>query len=167
MRGIKKIWFFGLLVVAALFAQSASATYYLPGSSYENGAWRSSLIYEENGNVLIDFAVYDTDNLQPAGKIALAERLNMAGQYIYTYQIFDHPDDIYEEISYFGILDINGVQVGEALFKGDTGCYDDGSRRVAPTPKDSNARGTWIWTFDGGYMSRGEHSRFLVFSRKI
>lgn len=167
MKSKRNFRFLVLLLVAALFAQSVSATYYLPGSSYENGAWQSSLIYEENENVLIDFAVYDTDNLQPAGKIVLAERLNMAGQYIYTYQIFDHPDDIYEEISYFGILDINGVQVDEALFKGDTGCYDDGSRRVAPTPKDSNARRTWVWTFDGGYMSQGEHSWFLVFSRKI
>jgi len=164
--GTGKILFCGLLIVATLFARTASATYYLPDSSYEGGAWQGSSTYEKNGfNVLVDFAVYDTGNLPEfADETALAEQLNLAGQYIYAYQIFNHRDDIYEEIAYFGILDIDEQQIDEALIKNDTGSYDDGSGGVAPTPEDSEIQGTWVWTFDGGYISAGEHSWFLVFS---
>jgi hypothetical protein len=67
---LRKTWVFSLLVVATLFAGTASATIYLPDSSYEEGAWQGSSIYEEEGfNVLVEFAVYDTDNLQFAGEI--------------------------------------------------------------------------------------------------
>jgi len=165
MKRTGKILVCGLLIVATLFARTASATYYLPDSSYEGGAWQGNSIYEENGfNVLVDFAVYDTGNLQFADETALAEQLNLAGQYIYAYQIFNHWGDIYEEIAYFGILDIDKQPIDEALIKNDTGSYDDGSGGVAPTPEDSEIQGTWVWTFDGGYISAGEHSWFLVFS---
>jgi hypothetical protein len=162
---LRKTWVFSLLVVATLFAGTASATIYLPDSSYEEGAWQGSSIYEEEGfNVLVEFAVYDTDNLQFAGEIALDAQLNLAGQYIYAYQIFNHMEDIYEEIAYFGILDIDRQPVDEALIENDTGSHDDGSGGLAPTPEDSDVQGTWVWTFDGGFISAGEHSWFLVFS---
>jgi hypothetical protein len=46
----------------------------------------------------------------------------------------------------------------------DTTAYDDGSDGVAPTPIDSEVQGTWVWTFEGGYLYTGEHSWFLVYS---
>jgi hypothetical protein len=165
MMRLRKIWAFNLLLVATLFAGTASATLYLPDSSYEDGAWQGNRIYEEDGfSVLVEFSVYDTDNLQFAEETALAEQLGLAGQYIYAYQIFNHVDDIYEEVAYFGILDSEGEQISEAAIMGDTTCHDDGSGGVAPTPEDSETQGTWVWTFDGGYVSAGEHSWFLVYS---
>jgi len=143
----RKIWFLGLLVVATLFAQSVSAACYLPGSSYENGAWQGSLIYEENENVLIDFVVYDTDRLHFAHETALADQFNIAGQYIYTYQIFNRPDEIHDEIyevtACFSILDIDGDQIDEALLKGDTGCHSDCSRVGAPARQHRYTQRLW------------------------
>jgi hypothetical protein len=95
MKGTRKIWLSGLVALAMLFAGTASAAFYLPESSYEGGAWQGSKIYDEDGfNVLVDFAVYDTDNLQLVDETELAGQLNLAGQYIYAYLIFNHMDDI-------------------------------------------------------------------------
>jgi hypothetical protein len=165
MKGTKKIWLFGLVALTTLFAGTASATFYLPQSSYEDGAWQGSKIYNEDGfNVLVDFAVYDTDDLQLADETELAGQLALDGQYIYAYQVFNHMDDIYEDVAYFGILDSEGEQIDEALIMGDTTSYDDGSGGVAPTPTGSEVQGTWVWTFDGGYIYTTEHSWFLVYS---
>jgi len=162
--GTRRIWLFGLLVVATLFVCSASATYCLPDSSYEDGAWQGGSIYRENGfNVLTDFTVYDVANLQLADENALAEQLNAAGQHIYTYQIFNYPNDMYEEIVRFGALNIDGAHIDEAPTGNGIGCHSDCSWTVTPMSKGGDIRGDWVWTTDGGYISQGRHPRFLVF----
>jgi len=163
MRKIRKIWFYSLLAVAALLVQDTSATYYLPDNSYKDGAWQAGQVYKGSGlDVLVDFAVYDTDGLQFAHETAFADQFDIAEQYIYTYQIFNQPDEIYEVITYFSILDIDGEQIYEALLKADTGYYDDCSGTAKPTSKDSNSQKGRGRTFDGGRMFRGGHSLFLV-----
>ena len=163
MSGRRKIWFFGLLAVATLFVQNTSATYYLLDNSYKGGAWQAGRIHKDSGfDVLVDFAVYDTDRLHFSYETALADQFNIAGRYIYTYQIFNRPDEIYEVIAYFSILDTDREQIDEALLKGDTGCHGDCSWTVTPTSKDSDTRRVRGWTFDGGCISRGGHSWFLM-----
>ena len=173
MRVTREIGFFSLLVLATLFVQNASAALiYLPDSSYAEAEdnWQGSRIYKEDDfYVLIDFTVYDTQNLLSSEEIAFAEELNIAGRYIYAYQIFNHPDAL-EEVGYFEIfgigeppLDVYADSIG-ALSDSD----DPNTEGIEPTDKyfnTSHTRGTWLFSADYGHGSilSGEHSWFLVF----
>lgn len=169
MRVIRKIGFFSLLVIVTLFTQNASATltslYSLPDSTFaeEEDAWQGRREYEEGGlKVRLAFCVYDTDNLLKSGEIDLAAELDLAGQYIYAYQIWNHPAESSEEVPYFQILNIDESPINEALIKNDTGSYDDGTNGIAPTPQVSETQGAW--EFEEGALIPGKHSWFLVFS---
>jgi hypothetical protein len=157
----RKIGFVALLFFATSLVQNVSATLiYLPDSSYAEaeGNWQGSRIYEENGfNVLVDFTVYDTENLQLPGESALASELGMAGQYIYAYQIFNHPGD-YNDVRYFQILNLDGTAIAAVL--DDIGSHDDSHGGLSP----ADALPEGLWKFDWGVLIAGEHSYFLVFS---
>ena len=149
MSGIRKIWFFSLLVVAALFVCSASAAYYLPDSSYEYGAWEGSSIYRENGfNVRTDFAVCDTEALQFANETELSDQFDIADQYFYISAIFKRGDYIRDETIYPGILDTGGQRIDEALLKSNTGCHSDCSRVGAPARQHRNTQRLWVRIHD-------------------
>ena len=163
------------LVLLLFLCLNASATYILPVSSYAEaqGAWQGSSLYEEdNFSVLVEFAVYDRDNLQYTDEISLESDLSGIlgdGQYIYAYQLFNTTKEGYDEIAYFGLLDSLGAALDDLLTYGDSTAYDDsaynsGDGGVAPMPVDSETEFVWIWTFDGGYVAQSEHSWFLVFS---
>ena len=169
MRVIRKIGFFSLLAIVILFTQDASATltslYSLPDSTFaeEEDAWQGRREYEEGAlEVFLAFCVYDTDNLLKSGEIDLAAELDLTGQYIYAYQIWNHPTESFEEVPYFQILDIDENPINEALIKNDTGSYDDGTNGIAPTPQISETQG--VWEFEEGVLIPGKHSWFLVFS---
>jgi hypothetical protein len=166
MKVIRKIGLLSLLVVTTLVVQSASATLLeiLPESSHYQGTK-----YYDEGFLKgrIDFAVYDTDNLLLGGEIELAEELDLPGQYIYAYQIFnDYLLASVEDVAYFAIFGI-----GEYTLDVDVnsiGAQDDGEGGIEPadahfTP--SNSRGVWEFGGSNGYITAGEdHSWFLVFS---
>ena len=157
MSVMKKTCFWGFLAVAVLLVQSADATLV---SSFRDGF----VYYNESGLYgRIDFAVYDT--LDPLyGDEYLANGIEAPGdeQYIYAYQIFNHPTAS-DDIAYFAILDIDNKLIDEALMNGSC-AQDDGAGGIAPTPTVCDTQGDWRWTFDGGYISMGEHSWLLVFS---
>lgn len=157
MRVIRKICFLSLLVVATLSIQNVSAVL---TSSYHDGFVR----YDEGGlRGRIDYAVYDT--LHPEyGDEYLANGIEIpgTGQYIYAYQIFNDPF-VSDEVAHFAILDIDGDAINEALMNA-TSAQNIGTGGIAPDPTVSITQGVWKWTFDGGYISEGEHSWFLVFS---
>lgn len=170
MRVIRKIGFFSLLIVATFLVQNTSATIkdliYLPDSSYaaREGKWQSNLQYEKDDfNLLIEFAVYDAwndpDDFTWAGELDIPE----TDQYIYAYQIFTHSDGT-EDVGYFGLLNLDGTAVDEALMH-STCSQDDLFGGVAPTPTASETQG--IWKFDGGVLVTGEHSWFLIFSSEF
>ncbi len=177
MRVIRKIGFFSLLIVATFLVQNASALIVLPDSTYADivGNWQGSRTYtEDNFNVLVEFAVYEvgntTDVLGPGKSwteqdlvTELVNELGMTGDYIYMYQIFQHVDEGYEDVTYFSILDINGDAIDEALMEGTT-ALDDGEEGISPAPIISETQGVWVWSFENGYISTGQHSYFLVFS---
>ena len=149
MSGIRKIWFFSLLVVAALFVCSASAAYYLPDSSHEDGAWEGSSIHRENDfNVCIDFAVCDTEALQFANETELSDQFDIADQYFYISAIFKRGDYIHDETIYPGILDTGGQRIDEALLKSNTGCHSDCSRVGAPARQHRNTQRLWVRIHD-------------------
>jgi hypothetical protein len=159
-------------VLLLFLCLNASATFILPVSSYAEaeGAWQGSSLYEEdNFSVLVEFAVYDSDNLQYTDETSLVDEFGLDGQYVYAYQLFNTNQEGYDVIAYFGLLDSLGASLDGSLTYGDSTAYDDsaynsGDGGVAPTPVDSETEFVWIWTFDGGYVAQSEHSWFLVFS---
>ena len=175
MRVIRKIIFLALLLIAALFVQNASATLtqlsYLPDSSYAEavGNWQGRSFYEKDGlYVMVEFAVYDTSNLQPDSEeqalVEQLEPLNMTGQYIYAYQIFNHPDANEEgDIGYFEIFgletNINEASIGED----GVNWQDDQEDGVSPSDGyfDSE-RSRVVWEFNWGALIGGKHSYVLV-----
>jgi len=131
-------------------------------SSYYDG---SKFYNTEEGLVgRIDFAVYDTQD-PLYGDEYLDNGLEMPGQgrYIYAYQIFSSPLSGENDVSFFAVRDAEGNPIDEAFING-TSAQDDGEGGIAPSPIISEVQGQWIWTFEGGYISAGQHSWFLVFS---
>ena len=161
VRGIKrKFGLFSLLLVATFAVQNASATYVLPESSYANDAWRGRVRHEKGDFfVTIDYAVYDLHNPVLQGETDLAESLDMSGQYLYVYQLFNMPGE-YDEVVYFEILDIDGGELDKTMMNGTTSLDDetDGVAPIDPSPSEG------AWEFDWGVLIAGEHSHFLLFS---
>lgn len=168
MRVTREIGFFSLLVLVTLFVQSASAALiHLPDSSYAEveDNWQGFRIYKEDDfHVRIDFTVYDAQNLLSSEEIAFAEELNIAGRYIYAYQIFNH----YTAGKDVGVFAIFGIgEYSLDVVEGSIDSQDDKEGGVEPayeyfTPLNSKA----IWEFEEGVLIAGEHSWFLVFGSK-
>jgi hypothetical protein len=158
----------GLLV--GVLAGGASALYYLPDSTFgqENG-WQGERAYTEDGfRTLVQFNVYDSEDLQLEGEqdlaSALQSELELTGQYIYTYQVFQWAAEGFSDVTSFSLLDANGVagnfsldDIGSYVFDGDTTGADK-------DPTSASSDGSWAWDFESGYLSTAEHSTFLVFS---
>lgn len=166
---MKKMCFFVLLVLLIMPAASSVAALVqllsLPDSTYAEtqNNWQGQKEYEEAGlKILVEFCVYDTQNLLKTGEQDLADALNLSGRYIYAYQIWDHPSESTEDVIAFQLLDNDKKAIPESAFNGDTGSHDDGTDGVAPTPQVSTKQG--IWTFVPGDLAPSIHSWFLVFS---
>jgi hypothetical protein len=141
----------------------------LPDSTFaeQQNNWQGHKVYEEGTGqeylkILVEFTVYDTENLLKTGEKQFADALDLSGRYIYAYQIWDHPTDSNGEVTAFQLLNNDGNEIHEAAFKGDTGCHDDDTNGIAPTPEVSTMQGAW--TFTPGVLTPGAHSWFLVFS---
>ena len=147
-----------------ILPKNASATLIaLPDSSYLDGLWQGTSYYDDDGfNLRIDFAVYDTLG---GNELATIEGFEAPGdgQYIYAYQIFQHIDEGYKEVSYFSILNLDGSAVNTALIQCTT-ALDDNNEGIAPDPLMCENQGIWVWSGDTGYISTAQHSWFLVFS---
>ena len=96
MRVTRKLGLLSLLVIATLFIQNASATLYLPVSSYAQaeGNWQGEQLYTDTENdleVRVEFAVYHTFSMTLDKEIAFINELGLDNPYpyIYAYQIFD------------------------------------------------------------------------------
>ena len=164
MRAIRNIAYLAFLLVLVILPKNASATLFaLPNSSYLGGLWQGTSFYNDDGfNLRIDFAVYDTLG---GDELAAIEGFETPGdgQYIYAYQIFQHPDDGYNEVTYFSILNFNGSTINESLMQCTT-ALDDNDDGIAPDPLICENQGIWVWGGDTGYISTAQHSWFLVFS---
>ena len=168
----KKVGLLSLLFFVTLFVQNASATLepMLPESSHYDGSTYYN-IPTDKGNMRgrIDFAVYNTADLQLSGETDLTTALDLPGQFVYAYQIFNDYEDFSErEISYFAIFGIDGLALDVDDYSIDAANdspTDPALEGVEPSAwyfEDSNTRG--VWEFEGGSLIVGEHSWFLVFS---
>ena len=168
-RVMKKTILTSLLLAITLFVPAAIAMptpYLLPVSSYDEvwqgGAWyNEQFIDGSNLRGRIDYAVYDKAIMsEGSDEKALADALNLAGRYIYAYQVInDYEGD--KSVAYFEIFG-NG-QAPLDLYEVSIGSYDDGSGGKAHT--DDYLDGLRVvWDFAGELLYSGDHSWFLVLS---
>ncbi len=173
MKAMKTISFLSVLVIATVLAPDAAvALYYLPDSTFAElqNNWQGQREYSEDTDdgllkILVEFTVYDTENLLKTGEQQLADTLNLSGRYIYAYQIWNHPSESTEEITAFQLLYAEtNLKIPASAFDpfNDTRSADDGQSGVASTPEISTNQGAW--TFAPGDLMPGVHSWFLVFS---
>lgn len=173
MRVMKEICFFAMIVLismpAACSVAAITSLYSLPDSTFteQENNWQGRKVYDEGTGdehvyILVEFCVYDTENLLKTPEKQLADALDLSGRYIYAYQIWNHPTDSNEEVATFQLLDADEKEISESAYKGDTTCHDDSTTGVASTPEVSIKQG--IWTFALGALTPGNHSWFLVFS---
>jgi len=168
MRVIKGICFFAVLALmimpAACSVAALTSLRLLPDSTFAEtqNNWQGQKNHVEEGlDVLVEFCVYDTDNLLKTEEQDLAEALGLSGRYIYAYQIWNYPFDS-EDVVAFELLDIEEEEIPESAYKGDTGCHNDSAGGIAPKPEVSTKQGAWI--FASGDLTASKHSQFLVFS---
>lgn len=173
MKVMKIISFLIVLAIAIVLAPDAAvALYFLPDSTFAElqNNWQGQREYEEETEdgllkILVEYTVYDTENLLKAGEIELAESLDLSGRYIYAYQIWNHPSDSTEEVLSFQLLYAETkLKIPVSSFEpySDTRSSDDGHEGVASTPQTSTNQGAWA--FAPGDLVAGKHSWFLVFS---
>ena len=75
MIEIRKIGLFSLLVVGTLFVGTASATYHLPDTSYNDHFWQGSSTRRDNSfNVLTDSAICDVEKTPFSYKVTMFKR---------------------------------------------------------------------------------------------
>ncbi|MHC4618168.1 MAG: PEP-CTERM sorting domain-containing protein [Planctomycetota bacterium] len=162
MRVINKIRLLVLLLVTISFTQNAAATLApMLQSSYYEG-----FVFYNEGDLRgrIDFAVYDTTHPQYGSEYQGNGLVKPGdGQYIYAYQIFNDYEDSGDAVAYFALLGINGAAIDIASI----GSQEDPEAGIAPGSQYfDGAESSIVWEFDGdnGYVAKGEHSWFLVFS---
>lgn len=162
MIGIRKIGLFSLFVVGTLFVGTASATYHLPDTSYNDHFWQGSPTRRDNSfNVLTDSAIYDVEKTPFSYEVTMFERSTIAGRYINTLQIFNHPNTGYETIEYFDILDIDGHQTGRILFQGESACYDNWPCREVLIPqRNGSQRGSEKTFINRGCLGGDRYLQF-------
>ena len=159
MGVFKKFCFVGLLVIAAVFAQDASA---LPYSTYgADYGWAGYKTYSQNGlDLTLTFNVYDI--IAHPSEIAWAAGVDFpAGdRYVYAYQLFSSSLST-KDVAYFGILDKSGNPIAQVLMHATQGVGEGEMPDPSPSPEDE--QGIWKWS-PGGYVSKDEHSAYLIFS---
>lgn len=152
----------GFFVVPVLFVQSAWAGLILPESSYYQGRAFQGF---SGDRVRVDFAVYDTEDVdgnefEKAGFAAPG-----AGRFTYVYQVFNEINDENFSIDLFRVFEIEPAaitgpdqissendQEGGIATKEELGEYFN--------PSYTNG----IWEFEQGILIKGEHSWFLTLS---
>jgi hypothetical protein len=173
----RQVCILGLLFILTLFVQMSSATLtaMLPESTYADGQWQGYRLFStsvEDGEFLhgrVEFAVYDTQNLDPDGEEKeWVDSLGLTGegQYLYAYQVFN---DFYSdrELSTFSVF----AQSGSPLFLDETSIDSAQADTSSIQPGDgeltnSNTEVLWTWESNPGgygYVYPNQYSWFLLF----
>jgi hypothetical protein len=161
MGVLKRFCFVGLLVIAAIFAQDASALP-LPYSTYgADYGWAGYKDYSEGGlDLTLTFNVYDIIANPSEITWAAGADFPEGDRYVYAYQLFCDPLST-KDVSYFRILDKSGNPIAQALMHATQGVGEGVLPNPNPSPEDK--QGEWVWS-PGGYISKDENSAYLVFS---
>ena len=167
----RKAFFLSMAVLAIFFAQGVHATMapILPRSSHYQGfTFYNEQIEDPFGNTeqlqgRIDFAVYDTFDLQNPEETAFAGNFEMpeGDQFIYVYQIVNDLDGSEEAVGFLEVLNLAATYITADLMN-ETDALDDDNEGVAPEENDGYS-GRWGWNVADTVDSE-EHSWFLVFT---
>jgi hypothetical protein len=144
-----------------LLVQNAMA---LPYSTYgdENG-WQGYKNYNKGGiNMTLVFNVYDTAANPTEFTWLGATAKPSTDRYVYAYQIINKSDS--EDISLFNLMETANNPVAQQFMHSSTTQWDGSEFSVAPDPKVSTEQGIWEWSAEGGYLSAGKNSWYLIFS---
>ncbi len=150
-----------VLVLLTLLALPVLAA--LPESSFIQGSafYGDDPDYTGHLKGRVEYAVYDTENLSLTGEMDIDTVLNLAGRYIYAYQIWNDYSVSEASVGSFQVMNEDGSSVAASILN-DTGAHDDGEGGIAPSGFD--LQGMWTWDGSTGYLPAGDHSFFLVFS---
>jgi len=175
---MKRLFFTGLLFVLTFFVQTSTATLapMLPESSYEDGHWQGFRFFDEEvgeGEYLrgrVDYAVYDTQNLQNTDETNWIGSLELSGegQFLYAYQVFDDYEGWSDrEVSSFSVFSMSGGPLDVDEDSIDS-VEDDESGVEAADGFLTNSDTQVLWNWEPepggyGYVNAGEHSWFLLF----
>jgi hypothetical protein len=143
----------GLFTVLLLLQATVNAGYYLPESSF----WQGARYYnQDNVYAYVEYAVYDTasGNYHSTLDGLLDGFVNPgSGQYIYAYQVLNLGSGL-PPIATFELLG------GNPSTANGIGSQDDGYGGLIP----SNNGASFVWLFENGIFTVNEHSAFMVFS---
>ena len=150
MKAMKICGLLSVLLIAILPAQLAMAFY--AGSIEE---WSGSLDYTENGfDLTLEWAVYDMED-NPWTSVPFPED----DLYVYAYLIDNH--DPSKDIDLFSVLDIGGNPIAQSAMHETRGMT--AAVGIMPDPNPCDVQGEWIWSSEGGYVSEGTFSAYLIF----
>jgi len=150
-----------VVIIMGALAQNAMA---LPYSTYgDDNGWQGYKNYNKGGvDMTLIFNVYDTV-ANPT------EFLWMGGtakpgddRYVYAYQIINYSDS--KDISLFNLLDKSKDPVAQRFIHSTCSQWDGSELSVAPDPKISAEQGIWQWSPEGGLLTAGKNSWYLIFS---
>jgi hypothetical protein len=149
-----------VIVIGAL-AQNAMA---LPKSTYggDNG-WQGYKNYNKDGvKMTLLFDVYDTV-AYPTEFLWMGGTAKPSGdRYVYAYQIINNSGS--KDISLFNLLDKSKDPVAQQFIHSTSSQWDGSELSVAPDPKVSTEQGIWQWSSEGGFLTAGKNSWYLIFS---
>jgi hypothetical protein len=143
-------WLFTVLLLVQATAQAA---YYLPESSF----WQGARFYDQGGiYAYVEYAVYNTaaSSYHNAFDGLTDGFINPgSGQYIYAYQVSNLGSEL-EPIAIFELLG------GNSSAADGIGSQDDGYGGLLPL----NDGESFEWRFLNGIFTADEHSAFMAFS---
>jgi hypothetical protein len=139
------------LAVLGIFAAIAQAGF-LPESSYYDGGF-----YDIENDILINFAVYDTELYPEDFTYTLPG--NQTGKFVYAYQITNYNTET--DINIFSVF---GIGENSIIADDVIGFVDPGNGEIGPVLADFNDDLTRAnWTFAPGLLA-DETSFFLFYS---
>ncbi|MGA2070634.1 MAG: PEP-CTERM sorting domain-containing protein [Sedimentisphaerales bacterium] len=150
-----------VLIVLGSLAQNAMALSY-SSYGYEN-KWQGYKNYNKDGiDMTLYFNVYDTVANPAEFTWNGATAKPGTDRYIYAYQIINKSGS--EDIGLFSLLNKSGNPLAQQLMHSTTTQWDGSVLSVAPDPKVSGEQGIWQWSADGGFLTAGKNSWYLIFS---
>jgi hypothetical protein len=161
MKVMKNINFLCVLIVMGVLVQNAMA---LPYSTYGvNNGWQGYKNYNKGGiNMTLIFNVYDTVANPTEFSWKGATPKPSDDRYIYAYQIINKSGS--EDISLFNLMETSNNPVSQQFMHSTSTQWDGSLLSVAPDPKVSTEQGIWEWSAEGGYLTAGKNSWYLIFS---
>jgi hypothetical protein len=168
MRSLKKRASFILACSLIMLAVGTAAGDILPESSYYSG---TSYYNGTTDGIVLEFSVYDRDTLAGEDEMEFSSNIEMEGQYIYAYQIYNGNGSNVDisEFSIFGIGndpdyavdDESQISTMEDTFN-DPGQEATGVDAYNYGLSANHSQVAWYFAGGSGVIGVGDHSYYLI-----